>query len=101
MGTPDKSSKVSSALVSEIRARLDLAGFRHVEIMVSGGFTPEKIRQMVSENTPVDSFGVGYYISSAEPNPFTANIQEIDGRPIARKGRIPGVTPNPRLDRVI
>ena len=101
LGTPDKSSKVSSALVSEIRARLDLAGFRHVEIMVSGGFTPEKIRQMVSENTPVDSFGVGYYISSAEPNPFTANIQEIDGRPIARKGRIPGVTPNPRLDRVI
>ena len=38
-------------LVKEVRARLDVAGFRHVEIMVSGGITPDSIRAMVEVET--------------------------------------------------
>jgi nicotinate phosphoribosyltransferase len=40
-------------------------------------------------------------ISSAPPIAFTADIKEIDGKPIAKRGRIPGLSPNPRLARVI
>ncbi|TMG06802.1 MAG: nicotinate phosphoribosyltransferase, partial [Chloroflexi bacterium] len=46
-------------------------------------------------------FGVGSYISSAKPNDFTADLKELDGRPIAKRGRTPGITPNPRLSRII
>ena len=99
--TPPERGGVTSNLVKEIRARLDLAGFKHVEIMVTGGFTPDRIRQMIEHGAPVDSFGVGYYIASASPIPFTSNIQEIDNKPVAKRGRIPGLTANPRLDRVI
>ena len=55
----------------------------------------------MEQGAPVNSFGVGAYVASALSNPYTADIHEIDGRPIAKRGRIPGVTPNPRLDRVL
>ena len=101
LDTPQERGGVTSALVKEVRARLDLAGFRHVEIFVSGGFTAERIREFVAAEAPVDGYAVGSYISSTPPNDFTADIHEIDGRPAAKRGRTPGVTLNPRLDRVM
>lgn len=101
LDTPAERGGVSIALVREVRERLDLAGADHVEITVSGGFTPERIRQFVAAKAPVNRFLVGAYISDAKPNNFTADIHEVDGRPIAKRGRIPGLTVNPRLDRRI
>jgi len=92
---------VSPDLVKETRGRLNQAGFSHVEIMVSGGFTPEKIRQFMNAEAPVNVFGVGSYIASSPPNSFEADIHEIESRPIAKRGRIPGITSNPRLHRVM
>ena len=54
-------------LVKEVRARLDLGGFKHVEIMVSGGFTAERIRRFVRSAPPVTTFGVGTYIARSAP----------------------------------
>ena len=68
---------------------------------MSGGITPERIREFIEAGAPVDGFGVGSYISSAKPNDFTADLREIDGRPIAKRGRTPGITPNRRLQRMI
>jgi len=45
----------------------------------------------------VDAFGVGSAISAAAAIDFTADIKEVDGRPVAKRGRIPGLTENPRL----
>ena len=101
LDTPPERGSVTPELVREVRARLDQAGFRHVEIFVSGGFTAEKIRRFGVESVPVDGYGVGRYIASAPPTAFIADIHEIDGRPAAKRGRIPGTTPNPRLARVI
>ena len=101
LDTPAERGGVTPDMVKEVRARLDMAGFRHVEIFVSGGFTPQRISQFAELGAPVDGFGVGSYISSASPNDFTADIHEIDGRPIAKRGRTPGLTPSPRLDRVM
>ena len=101
LDTPMERGGVTSELVAEVRERLDQASFRHVEIFVSGGFTAEKIREFIDAGAPVSGFAVGSYISDAPPNDFTADIHEIDGRPIAKRGRIPGITANPRLDRVM
>jgi len=101
LSTPPERGGVTPEMVKEIRARLDLAGYRHVEISVSGSFTPERIRQFVELGAPVNGFGVGGYIASAPPNGFAADIHEFDGKPVARRGRIPGITPNPRLNRVM
>jgi len=101
LDTASERGGVTPYLVQECRIRLDQAGFRHVEIFVSGGFTAQRIREFVEAEAPVNGFGVGSYISGTPPNDFTADIHEIDGRPIAKRGRTPGVTPSLRLDRVM
>lgn len=101
LDTPWERGRVTVELVKEVRARLDQAGRRQVGIFVSGGMTAERIRQFVEAGAPVDSFGVGMAIASAPPIGFTADIKEVEGRPRAKRGRIPGITENPRLERVL
>src|SRR3954451_3478614 len=100
LDTPAERGRVTPDLVREVRARLDQAGFEHVKIIVSGGLTPDRIRTFKDAGAPVDSFAVGSFISGATPIDFTGDLKEIDGKPIAKRGRIPGVTPSPRLQRV-
>jgi nicotinate phosphoribosyltransferase len=100
LDTPAERGRVTADLVHEVRARLDQAGFGHVRIVVSGGLNPERIRYFNEAAAPVDSFAVGSYISGATPIDFTGDIKEIDGRAIAKRGRIPGLTASDRLKRV-
>ncbi|MEE8194554.1 MAG: nicotinate phosphoribosyltransferase [Dehalococcoidales bacterium] len=101
LDTPAERGGVTVDLVKEVRARLDLAGFKKVKIFVSGGLDAERVKQFVEEGAPVDGFGIGSYISDARPIDFTADLHQIEGRPVAKRGRIPGITPNPRLKRVM
>jgi len=101
LDTPGERGGVTPDLVIEARARLDLAGFQHVKLFVSGGVTPARIRGVLEADAPVDSFGVGSYISGARPVDFTADIKEVEGKPVAKRGRIPGIIANPRLHRAI
>jgi len=100
LDTPSERGRVTADLVLEVRARLDQAGFGHVRIIVSGGLDPDRIRHFKEAGAAVDSFAVGSYISGAAPIDFTGDLKEIEGKPIAKRGRIPGVTPSPRLRRV-
>ncbi len=100
LDTPEERGRVTADLVKELRARLDREGFGHVRILVSGGLTPDRIVYFKEHEAPVDSFAVGSYISGAAPIDFTGDIKEIDGRPIAKRGRIPGRTESPRLKPV-
>ncbi|MFL5779152.1 MAG: nicotinate phosphoribosyltransferase [Chloroflexota bacterium] len=97
LDTPSERGRVTADLVHEVRARLDQEGFHHVRIVVSGGLNPDRIRYFKDAQAPVDSYAVGSYISGATPVDFTGDIKEIDGRPIAKRGRIPGLTDSPRL----
>ncbi|MEO8272477.1 MAG: nicotinate phosphoribosyltransferase [Chloroflexota bacterium] len=97
LDTPSERGRVTPDLVTEVRARLDQAGFGHVKIVVSGGLTPDRMGVFKEADAPVDSYAVGSYISGATPIDFTGDIKEIDGRPIAKRGRIPGRTESPRL----
>ena len=101
LDTPSERGRVTPELVKEVRARLDQAGYRHIKILVSGGVDPERIRLFASMRAPVDGYGVGSAISGACPIDFTADIKAIEGRPVAKRGRIPGTTRNPRLRKVL
>jgi nicotinate phosphoribosyltransferase len=100
LDTPSERGRVTAELVHEVRARLDQAGYRHVRIIVSGGLNPERIRYFKDRAAPVDSFAVGSYISGASPIDFTGDLKEIEGRAIAKRGRIPGLTDAPRLSPI-
>jgi nicotinate phosphoribosyltransferase len=101
LDTPWERGRVTVELVKEVRARLDLAGHRHVGIFVSGGLDAERVRQFQAAGAPVDSYGVGMAISAAPPIGFTADIKEVDGEARTKRGRLPGVTESPRLQRVL
>lgn len=98
LDTPSERGRVTPALVSEVRARLNLAGYGHVRIFVSGGVTPDRIPLLAEAGA--DGFGVGGFIAAAPPIFMTMDIKEIDGKPVAKRGRIPGITANPRLEQV-
>jgi nicotinate phosphoribosyltransferase len=95
LDTPAERGGVTPGLVREVRARLDQAGFSHVGIFVSGGLNPQRIRELVEAGA--DGLGVGSYISAASPMDMTLDIKEVNGKPIAKRGRIPGLVPSDRL----
>ncbi|HOB29625.1 MAG: nicotinate phosphoribosyltransferase [Dethiobacteria bacterium] len=95
LDTPSERGGVTPALVREVRARLDQAGYTGVQIVVSGGLDPERISRLAEAGA--DTFGVGSYISGAPGIDMTLDLKEIEGEPIAKRGRIPGLTENPRL----
>jgi nicotinate phosphoribosyltransferase len=100
LDTPAERGRVTADLVKEVRARLDLAGHERVKIVVSGGLDIDRIGYFKESGAPIDSFAVGSAISDASPIDFTGDLKEIDGQPVAKRGRIPGRTDNPRLEPV-
>jgi nicotinate phosphoribosyltransferase len=100
LDTPGERGRVTPDLVKEVRARLDQAGYEHVKIVVSGGVDAERIRLFADKGAPVDAFGVGSAVSAASPIDVTADIKAIEGEPVAKRGRIPGITENSRLKKI-
>lgn len=98
LDTPSERGGVTPGLIKELRARLDQKGFQHVGIFVSGGLTPERIS--ILKEAGADAFGVGSYISGASAIDMTMDIKEVEGKPIAKRGRIPGITENTRLIKI-
>jgi len=88
---------VNPRLVHKVRDALDRAGFESVRIIVSGGFTVDKIRDFEDEGVPVDAYGVGSSLIRGS-NDFTADLVMTNGKPVAKVGR--GLRPNPRLELV-
>lgn len=99
LDTPSERGGVTPGLVREVRARLNQAGFGGVNILVSGGLTPERIELL--SRAGADAFGVGSYISGAPAIDMTMDIKAVDGRPVAKRGRIPGITSTSRLVQVL
>ena len=96
MGT-FKPTGVNPRLVCNVREALDREGFQHVKIVVSGGFTVEKIRQFEEQGVPVDAYGVGSSLFQGRFD-FTADVVRVEGKALAKVGR--SYRPNPRLERV-
>lgn len=99
LDTPSERGGVTPSLIKELRAKLDINGYTWVKIFVSGGLTPEKIR--ILSEAGADAFGVGSYISGASAIDMTMDIKEVEGKAIAKRGRIPGKVENPRLVKML
>jgi nicotinate phosphoribosyltransferase len=93
----EKPTGVNPQLVRNVRAALDGHGFERVKIVVSGGFTVEKIREFERRRVPVDAYGVGSSLFQGRYD-FTADVVLLEGRPCAKVGR--EYQPNARLERV-
>ena len=96
MGT-FKPTGVNPQLVCNVRRALDREGFKHVKIVVSGGFNVDKIRHFEEEGVPVDMYGVGSSLFQGRFD-FTADVVRVEGKPCAKVGR--SYRPNPRLEKV-
>jgi nicotinate phosphoribosyltransferase len=92
-----KPTGVNERLVRKVRDALDADGFERIRIVVSGGFTVEKIRDFEARGVPVDAYGIGSSLIRGA-NDFTADVVLTDGRPSAKVGR--RYRPNPRLELV-
>ena len=75
------------SIIKEVRWELDIRGFEHVKLFVSGGLSEENILQL---NEVVDSYGVGTGISSAATIDFSMDIVEIEDKPISKRGKCSG-----------
>ena len=77
MGT-FKPTGVIPQLVENVRRALDAEGFSNVKIVVSGGFTAQKIRAFEQSGVPVDAYAVGSaFFSGSGHFDFTADIVAI------------------------
>ncbi|WP_163971681.1 nicotinate phosphoribosyltransferase [Oceanobacillus halotolerans] len=96
MGTFDPRG-VNPQLVFALRKALDDEGFSHVKIVVSGGFTEERINYFEQLGVPVDMYGVGGSLLKIKIG-FTGDNVLLNGTPEAKEGR--KYRPNPRLEQV-
>lgn len=75
-------------IIKEVRWKLDAEGHTDVGIFVSGGLGPEDVRNL---GDVVDGFGIGGYISNADPVDFSLDIVELEGEPTTKRGKLPGI----------
>lgn len=74
-------------ILEEVRWELDVRGFTQVKLFVSGGLDEEDIVRL---NPAVDGYGIGTAISSARVVDFSMDIVEVDGKPLAKRGKSSG-----------
>ena len=98
LDTPRERGRVTPELVKEVRAKLNLEGFKDVKIVVSGGLDPERIK--ILNQAGADIFGVGSFIATYNKIQMTMDLKMVDNKPITKRGRIPGKTYNPKLKQI-
>jgi len=75
-------------IIREVRWELDIRGYKKVKIYVSGGLNESSVSSLA--DGPVDGFGVGTSVANAPTVDFSMDIVEIDGRPMAKRGKYAG-----------
>jgi len=74
-------------IAREVRWKLDARGHEDVDIFLSGGLGPEEIREL---RDVADGFGIGGYVSNADPVDFALDVVEVEGEPAAKRGKLGG-----------
>ncbi|RLI12319.1 nicotinate phosphoribosyltransferase [Candidatus Bathyarchaeota archaeon] len=88
LDTPASRRGNFAELIREVRWELDIRGFKHVKIFVSGGLKEENIGEL--SKAGADAFGVGTSLSNAPTVDFAMDIVEIDGKLCAKRGKLGG-----------
>ncbi len=74
-------------ILEEARWELELRGLGHVKFFVSGGIHEEDIQVL---NPLVHGYGIGTAISNAQVIDFAMDLVEVDGKPLAKRGKWSG-----------
>ncbi len=88
LDTPGSRRGNFPAIIREVRWELDIRGYSHVGIFVSGGLDENTIPEL--KKAGATGFGVGTSISNAPTVDFAMDIVEIDGKPAAKRGKFSG-----------
>jgi nicotinate phosphoribosyltransferase len=88
LDTPGSRKGNFAEIVREIRWELDVRGYKHVKIFVSGGLNEEAVG--ILSEAGAEAFGVGTAISNAPTIDFAMDIVEMNGRPVAKRGKLSG-----------
>jgi len=88
LDTPSSRKGNFAEIIREVRWELDIRGYRHVKIFVSGGLDEDSVKAL--GNAGADAFGVGTSVSNAPTIDFAMDIVEIDGKLCAKRGKMGG-----------
>jgi len=86
LDTPGSRRGDFAEIIREVRWELDARGFDKVKIFVSGGLDEHSVGRYARAGA--DGFGVGSAVSSAPAVDFAMDIVEIEGRPVAKRGKL-------------
>ena len=87
LDTPSSRRGDFYSILEEVRWELDLRGFKDVKLFASGGLDEVDILRL---RPIVDAFGVGTSISNAPVVDFSMDIVEVEGKPLAKRGKWSG-----------
>jgi nicotinate phosphoribosyltransferase len=88
LDTPSSRRGNFAKIVREVRWELDIRDFKDVKIYVSGGLDEDDIAPL--KEAGAFGFGVGTTISGAPTIDYAMDIVEIEGKPLAKKGKFSG-----------
>jgi nicotinate phosphoribosyltransferase len=74
-------------ILEECRWELNLRGYKNIKFYVSGGI---KEADMSVLNPLVDGYGIGTSISNAPVVDYAMDIMEVEGKPLAKRGKWSG-----------
>lgn len=87
LNTPDSRRGNFKKILEEVRWELDLRDFNHVKLFASGGLDEYSIQKL---NPVANGYGVGTALSNAPVINFSMGIVEIEGVPMAKRGKMSG-----------
>ena len=91
LDTPSSRRGSMKQIVEEVRWTLDIHGYKHVKIVVSGGIDEKEVVEL---RNLVDAFGVGTSIATPPSIDISADIVEVyednTWKPITKRGKLPG-----------
>ncbi len=88
LDTPRSRRGSFADIIREVKWELKIRGFEHVKVIVSGGLDEYTIPELIEAGA--DGFGVGTSVSNADTIDFAMDIVEIEGKPVAKRGKFGG-----------
>ena len=87
LDTPGSRRGDFAQILREVRWELDIRGYNHIQLYVSGGIAEREIAELAPY---AQGFGVGTCISNAPVVDFAMDIIEVEGQPFAKRGKWAG-----------
>ncbi len=88
LDTPSSRRGRFEDIIREVRWELDIRGYKNIGIFISGGLDEDSVRRY--REAGATGFGVGTSLSNAKTIDYAMDIVEIEGKPMAKKGKFGG-----------